>query len=69
MNFKNFVKSFDSFGEPVALNYNGDSVFRTMIGALFSILIKVFLLIYSVQQIIQLINYEDPQVTIVSLPS
>ena len=69
MSFKNFVRSFDSFGEKVTLNYNGDAAFRTMIGALFSILIKVFLLIYSVQQIIQLINYEDPQVTIVSLPS
>ena len=60
MGFKNFVKSFDAFGEPVTLNYNGDSVYRTMIGALFSILIKSFLLIYSVQQLIQLINYDEP---------
>ena len=45
--FLNFFTSFDDFGEPVSLNYAGDSSFKTKIGAFFSILIKVFILVHA----------------------
>ena len=66
MGFNKFVKSFDVFGTPVSLNYNGVTMFKTWIGALCSIMLKSFLLIYSGQQLMDLILYQDPQITIVS---
>ena len=47
MGFVNFLKSFDVFGEPVSLNYKGGTTFKTCLGAFFSIIIKIFLLIYA----------------------
>ena len=66
MRFKKFIRSFDVFGEPVSLNYNGESSFKTIIGALFTLLIKIFLTIYVVQNLIGLFAYKDPQISIVS---
>ena len=66
MHFRNFLISFDVFGEPVSLNYDGDSTYKTVIGAIFSLVIKSFLLIYATQQLVALANYEDSQLTIVS---
>ena len=55
--FLNFFTSFDDFGEPVSLNYAGDSSFKTKIGAFFSILIKVFILVHAGDQLLSLIRY------------
>ena len=60
MSFKKFFTSFDTFGEPVSLNYRGETSFKTFIGAAFTIVIKSLLLIYSVQQMIALMSYQDP---------
>ena len=59
---KSFFTSFDVFGEPVSVNYKGESSFRTSPGALFTIMIKAFLLVFVVQGTLSLFNYEDPQV-------
>ena len=67
MSFKKFFTSFDTFGEPVSLNYQGDTAFKTTIGAVFSVVIKIFFLIFSIQQLIALIEYEDPQIILVSV--
>ncbi len=50
--FSSFVRSFDVFGEPVALNYDGDSSFKTLIGAIITIAIKVFILVFASAQTI-----------------
>ena len=47
--FRRFVTSFDVFGEPVSLNYNGGTTFKTLIGAMFTIMIKCFILIFAMQ--------------------
>ena len=47
MGFLNFMTSFDVFGEPVSLNYSGDTTFKTQIGAFCTIIIKVFVMIYA----------------------
>ena len=49
-NFSKFVTSLDVFGEPVSLNYGGDSSFKTGIGALFSIAIKTLIFVYAIVQ-------------------
>ena len=66
MGLINFLTSFDVFGEPISLNYKGDTSFKTIIGAIFSIMIKVFLMIYAGQQLLKLISYEEPKIQIVS---
>jgi hypothetical protein len=38
------VKSQDIFGEPISLNYNGCDTFKTIPGAILTIVTKVFLL-------------------------
>jgi hypothetical protein len=32
--FKDFFRSFDSYGEPVQVSYRGDSTYKTYVGAL-----------------------------------
>ena len=44
---KSWLISFDSFGEPVSLNYKGDTTYKTAVGALLSISIKAFLLFFA----------------------
>ena len=43
-----FVTSLDDFGEPVSLNYDGENTFKTKVGAIFTIAIKIFMLIFAV---------------------
>ena len=69
MSFGKFVTSLDAFGEPVSLNYNGETRFKTKVGAIVSILIKSFLLVYTAQQFLDLVNYQDPKISIVSITS
>ena len=64
---RDFFVSFDSFGEPISINYKGETSYKTGVGALFSLVIKSFLLIYATQQILTLLNYEEPAITQVSL--
>lgn len=64
---REFITSFDVFSEPVSLNYKGETSYKTVVGAFFSISIKIFLIIYATQQMLALINYDSPQITNVSL--
>lgn len=65
-NFFIYLKSYDVFGEPIGLNYDGDSTFKTLLGAFVTILIKIFLLVFATSQIIALIGYKDPIISQVS---
>ena len=45
--FWKWIRSFDTFGEPVVLNYDGDATYKTGLGALMTIAIKTFLLVFA----------------------
>lgn len=62
----NMVKSLDSFGVPVGLNYKGDSSFKTMPGALLSFVLLGFLLFFLGQSLLELVEFKNPQITEVS---
>ena len=64
--FMNFLKAQDVFGEPVTLNYQGESTYKTWLGALVTLALKIFILIFATTEVIKLANYEDPQITQVS---
>ena len=55
-----YFKSLDAFGEPVSLNYSGSSSYQTMAGALVTLIIRCFMIVYSVTQFLVVYNYEDP---------
>ena len=65
--FLSFLKSQDVFGEPVTLNYNGESTYKTWIGALVTLILKSFILVFATTEIIGLFNYKDPKITQVSI--
>ena len=61
-----YLKSFDAFGEPIGLNYDGESTFKTLLGAFVTIVIKSFLLVFATTQTIALMGYKDPTISQVS---
>ena len=58
--FIDLIRSLDKFGEPISLNYKGETSFKTILGATFSIALNVFIMVYAFGQILVLANYEDP---------
>ena len=58
--------SQDAYGESVGLNYKGESNYKTGLGALCSILLRTFMLTYLILGLIDLFNYQDPQIIQVS---
>ena len=58
--FIDFFKSVDAFGEPVTVNYAGESNFKTIAGALLTIAFKCFMIIYCFTQCLIVFNYDDP---------
>jgi len=61
-----YLRSFDSFGEPVSINYKGDSSFKTSIGAFFSIVLKALVLTFALLSLLDLFAYKNPQIIQVS---
>lgn len=61
--FLDFIKSFDSYGEPVQVSYKGDSSFKTTIGALVSLAMQGFMLAFTLTGLISLINYKNPSIS------
>ena len=60
------MKKFDDFGEQVYVNYKGEYKYQTLIGALCSLALKTFILVYAANSTIALFQYDDPKITQVS---
>ena len=60
------LRGLDSFGSPVSVGYRGSSVYKTLFGSLFSILIATFMLVYVVVTLIDVLGFKSPQITQVS---
>ena len=60
--FLSAVKETDRFGEPVLLNFNGESVYKTRVGGCATLLIYFFVLSFSIVKFINMINLEDPDI-------
>ena len=56
------VTSTDTFGQPVTMLYKGESSYHTPLGAFFTLIIRSIMLIYSIQKLTGLVNYEDPKI-------
>ena len=58
-----FVKNLDALGQPVTVKYDGDSSFKTHIGGVCTCAILTFMLAFTISSVINLVTYQDPQVT------
>ena len=58
--------SWDQFGNATTMNYKGDKTYKTGVGAFFSISIQIFLLVFGLFALLEVIAYQDPQITQVS---
>ena len=54
------IKNHDIFGSPVSLNFNKDgSNYKTLIGGLFSLLIKVVMILFIIHKLYLLVSLGD----------
>ena len=63
---KNLTKKFtniDNFGENISINYKGNSEYKTVLGAIFTLLLYVFITIITFWGIIEVFEYQDPQIS------
>ena len=58
-----FIKNLDAFGQPVTVKYNGESSFNTHIGGICTCLIQTFMFAFTLNQVVNLVTYQDPQIT------
>ena len=61
--FLDFFRSFDGYGEPVQVTYKGDSTYKTYIGALVTLGMQGFMLMFTLTGVLSLLNYDNPQIT------
>ena len=54
------IKNHDIFGTPVSLNFNQDGTnYKTLIGGLFSLLIKVVMILFFIHKFYLLVSLGD----------
>ena len=58
--FKDYLKSWDQFGNATTMNYKGDRTYKTSGGAFFSIGIQTFLLVFGLFALMEVMAYQDP---------
>ena len=59
----NCLKSFDSYGVPITVNYRGNDTYRTAFGAILSIMAGIVVLAYAAVQSEQLVLRNGPSIT------
>ena len=64
--FGRVVRKLDKFGERVSINYGGESTYNSVWGGALSFIQWSLLLVVAVIGLIDLLNFEDPNVTQVS---
>ena len=59
-----FIREFDLFGHTIELNFNKEgSTYKTFIGGLISLIVKIFLLYYLILKTYVLVTFGDNTVT------
>jgi hypothetical protein len=58
--FGGMLKKFDLYGQPVSVNYDGDSTYATKMGGCFGLFSYVMILIFMYTRFVKLINKDDP---------
>ena len=61
------MQDLDVFGEPVSVKYKGANTFKTLPGALLSLLLFGFIFTFALLSFLDLIAYRNPIVSQVSI--
>jgi len=61
--FTNLLRNRDYFGEPVQLNFKGDSTYKTTPGGIISLCCTICILAYTALKLKYMIHKEEWQVT------
>ena len=61
-----YLKKFDSFGEPVGVNYKGESTYKTVLGSFCTLALLAFLIFFACNSMLELLRYENPNISQVS---
>ena len=59
---KHFI-SIDDYGEPVSVSYKGDSTYKTPVGAVLTLGMRLLMLIFTIYGVLKLTDFQDPQIT------
>lgn len=62
--FRRYILSHDVFGHDVTLNYKGNNEFPTVLGAFFSILVKLLTVSFLTKKTFDLVQMNDPTTNI-----
>ena len=57
------IKSYDSFGTPISVNYKGSDSYQTIPGGIITLIARIFLLYVATTKFIQLYSRSDPNFT------
>ena len=60
--FLSWIRSFDDYGEPIDINYKGDTTYKTYTGAVFTLALKGFMIAFTIINLISLFTYSNPQI-------
>ena len=61
--FGKFLKKLDAFGHAVTINYRGDEMYKTVWGAMLTLMQKSFILVVTIIGVFDLFNYREPKIT------
>ena len=68
VSFSNLLKSIDSFGHPIHVNYKGEKTFKSQIGGLLSLLSLAMTLVLVVKAVNEMVVMEEPTLKQFSKP-
>ena len=57
------MRSFDEYGQPISLNYQGSEAFQTLPGGLLSIMVLLVMLGYGILRFDEMIKKKDWMIT------
>ena len=61
------LKNQDNFGEPVSINYKGESTYNSLPGVMLTLIEKIFILVVATIGLTELFTFDDPKIIQVSV--
>lgn len=61
--FLNYFVSLDNYGEPVSVSYKGRSTYQTHLGALLTVAMRGFMMLFTAMGVLELFQFKNPAVS------
>ena len=63
MSLSKLLKSIDSFGHPIQVNYNGEETYKSLVGGVLSLLSLALTLVLVLKAVNEIVAMEEPTLT------